>query len=328
MMNVQIVGTGHYLPERVICNEQLAPMVGVDAAWIERATGVCQRRRVNGESTAEMAAHAVHRALSAADIKPNDIDVLISASAGKQQTIPCTAAFIHRQLGLTPRTFAFDVDVTCLGFLAGVTVGSSLIAQGDYRNVVVVSSELASGTIDYSQPESAVLFGDAAAAAVLQPTSSDSRSRFLLSRFRTLSEGAQLAQIRGGGTACHPNQPTTTPEMNLFQMEGPKIFKLAARKMGEFIDDFLLELGWQRQEIDGVIPHQASRMALKQLTARYGFQPSQVFQNLAERGNCVAASLPLALAEAVEQQRIQRGDKILLLGTGAGVTLGAAALLY
>jgi 3-oxoacyl-[acyl-carrier-protein] synthase-3 len=147
-------------------------------------------------------------------------------------------------------------------------------------------------------------------------------------QFATHSSGADLTQIPGGGTRHHPNDPTTTPEMNTFHMRGLAIFKHAARLISPFLDQFFGTLGWERGDLDVVVPHQASRHAIDLLTSRLGFCDRQVVQNLALRGNCIAASLPLALAEAAEAGRIQRGDKLLLVGTGAGLTLGALALTF
>ena len=327
-MQIRILGMGHYLPKRVVTNRELAQHVNVSADWIARTTGVLERRRAGDETTAQMAAHAVTGALHQADCRNGDIDLLISASAARQQTIPCTAAFIHRQLNLSSTTFAFDVDATCLGFLVALTVAGTLLEQGIYRRATIASSELSSSSIDHLQPESAVLFGDAAAAAVLGVTPEGAASRIVLSRFGTVSEGAQLAEVRGGGTAHHPNCAETTPDMNLFQMRGPELFKLAVRHMRTFLDQFFDELEWSRADVDVIVPHQASRMATRQLTSRYGFREDQIVGNLACRGNCVAASVPLLLSEAVEQRRISRGDRVLLLGTGAGLTLGAVALVF
>ncbi len=327
-MRVQIIGVGHYLPERVVTNAELAPLVGRTDDWIGRTTGVLERRRVTGETTVDMAASAIERALQAADLDRADVDLLISASAGRLQTIPCTAAFIHQQLGLPPTAFAFDVDVTCLSFLAAVTVAATMLEQRQCRHAVVVSSEVASGTIDYAQPESAVLFGDAAAAVVLSAPRDGSGSHILHSHFHTISKDARLAQIRGGGTLHHPNHESTTTDMNLFQMRGREIFKSATRHMEVFLDEFFDTVPWKRHEIDRVIPHQASHMATRQLIKRYGFNQQQIAENLSCRGNCVAASLPLMLSEDVQAGHIQRDHRVLLVGTGAGLTLGAMALVY
>jgi len=327
-MAIQFLGLGHYLPDRVITNRELAAKMDVSEDWIARTTGVMERRRVSSESTADMAAEAVRRSVERAGVDACSIRLLLSACAGRQQTIPCTAAIIHSQLRLQTETFAFDVDATCLGFLVALTVSGALMEQGDYELAAIVSSELSSGTLDYSQPESAVLFGDAAAAAIVGRAPAGSASRIVLSKFSTISEGADLAAIRGGGTLHHPNLESTTPEMNLFQMRGPAIFKLATRRMDKFLERFFDELNWDRSEIDAIVPHQASGMATRQLTKRYGFRAEQILSNLSHRGNCVAASVPLLLSESVENGRIARGDRVLLLGTGAGLTLGAVALVF
>jgi 3-oxoacyl-[acyl-carrier-protein] synthase-3 len=327
-MHTQILSLGHYLPERVVTNRELARQINMPEEWISRTTGVLERRRVSGETTSHMAAYAVNQALQRVGGCIESIDVLISACAGRQQTIPCTAAFIHRELQLKPAALVFDVDATCLGFLVALTVAGSLLEQGIHRQVAIASSELSSGTIDYGQPESAVLFGDAAAAALIGRAPEGEASRIVLSRFSTFSEGVELAQVRGAGTLHHPNSEGTTPEMNLFQMRGPEIFKLATKHMKTFLDQFFDQLPWNRGELDVVVPHQASQMALRQLTKRYGFRDEQVVSNLPIRGNCVAASIPLLLSETVEQRRIGRGDRVLLLGTGAGLTLGAVALVF
>jgi 3-oxoacyl-[acyl-carrier-protein] synthase-3 len=172
------------------------------------------------------------------------------------------------------------------------------------------------------------LFGDAAAAAILTPSGQGETSTVCLTRFETYSNWADLTQIAGGGTLHHPNDPSTTPQMNTFHMDGPEIFRHASRLIGPFLDRFFEPLGWKREEVDALVPHQASRHAVEQLTRRLGFCPEQVILNLALRGNCIAASIPLAFAEAVEAGRIQRGDRVLLVGTGAGLTLGAVALTY
>lgn len=327
-MRVQILGLGHYLPKQVLTNGELARRLGVSEDWILRTTGVKERRRIGPETTSRMAALAIARAIEHAGCTPEQLTLLISASAARQQGIPCTAALIHRELGLPLNTMVFDVDATCLGFLVGLTVAASLLESGTTNLVTVVSSEIASASLDETHPESSVLFGDAAAATVLSVAPHGSESRIVRSRFQTISEGVRLAEVRGGGTLFPPNGPETTPQMNLFQMRGPEIFKLATKHMRTFLDEFFDELPWRRSEVDIVVPHQASLMATRQLTKRYGFREDQIVGNLANRGNCVAASLPLLLSESVEARRIVRGQRVLMIGTGAGLLLGAVALVF
>jgi 3-oxoacyl-[acyl-carrier-protein] synthase-3 len=147
-------------------------------------------------------------------------------------------------------------------------------------------------------------------------------------RFVTYSSGADYTQVLGGGTRHSPNDPQTTPEMNLFHMDGQAVFRQAVRLLPPFVDGFLAEADWRREEIACVVPHQASRHGLDLLTARLGFRADQIYANLPQRGNCIAASIPLALAEATADGRVGRGDNVLLIGTGAGLTIGAVALTY
>lgn len=267
-------------------------------------------------------------ALLEASRNPNDLDAIIGASTAPQQAIPCTAALVQRELGAPEgRSVCFDVNATCMSFVVALHQAALLVAAGVYRTVLVFSSEIGSRSLNPREPESLVLFGDAAAAAVLTRSEDGSRGVWH-ARFATHSSGADLTRILGGGTLHHPNDPATTPEMNMFHMRGLSVFKQAARLIGPFLDNVFAELGWQREEVDLVVPHQASGHAVDLLTNRLGFREEQVFVNLPVRGNCIAASIPLALAEAAHTGRIKRGDRVLLVGTGAGLTLGALALIY
>jgi 3-oxoacyl-[acyl-carrier-protein] synthase III len=329
MLPIKIAGLGCYLPERRVTNAELEARYDISADWIARATGVQERRYATHETSAGMGAAAARRALAAAALGVGDLDAIIGASTGPQQAIPCTAALVQRELGAPDgKSVCFDVNATCLSFMFGLHTAAQLVAAGMYRNVLVYSSEITSRSLNPRQPESMVLFGDAAAAAVVTRSAPGEASAIWHAQFATHSSGADLTQIRGGGTQQHPNDPTTTPQMNTFQMRGLAIFKHAARLIGPFLDQFFDTLGWQRGDLDVVVPHQASRHAVELLTGRLGFRDAQVVQNLALRGNCIAASLPLALAEATEAGRIHRGDKVLLVGSGAGLTLGALALTF
>ncbi len=329
MLPIKIAGLGCYLPERRVTNAELEERLGIPARWIERATGVRERRYATHETSAGMGAAAARMALSAAGLDVGDLDAVIGASTGAQQAIPCTAAFLQQELGAPEGASAcFDVNATCLSFLFALQTAAHLIAAGAYKTVLIVSSEIVSPSMNPKEPESAVLFGDAAAAAVLTRSAPGEASAIWHAHFETYSSGAHLTEIVGGGTLHHPNNLTTTPEMNLFHMDGPGIFRQAAPLADGFVARFFEQLGWERRQVDAIVPHQGSRHVVEQLTRRLGFCAEQVIWGLAERGNCVAASIPLTLAEAVQAGRIQRGQRVLLIGTGAGLTIGAVALTY
>lgn len=329
MLTVKIAGLGAYLPERVVTSAELEAAYGLAPGWVERTTGIRERRRASGETSAAMAAAAARRALAAAGMAPGDLDLIVVAASGPQQAIPCTAALVQAELGAPDGASAcLDLNATCLSFLFALQTVAHLVAAGSYRAALIVSSEIAGRTLNPNEPESAVLFGDAAAAAVVVRTPQGEPSAVVWEQFATHSSGAGLAAIRGGGTLHHPNDPATTAEMNTFTMNGTGIYKKAARLVGPFLEQFFARAGWAREEVDAVVPHQASGHGVALLTSRYGFRPAQVVSNLAERGNCVAASIPLALAEAVAAGRVRRGDRVVLVGTGAGLTVGAIALVF
>lgn len=326
---IKIVGLGKYLPQKIVTSAELEQQLHIPPGWVERVTGVQSRRYASGETVSEMAASAARDALKMAGMQPSDLNAIIGASASVRQAIPCTAAFVQRELGAPDgQSACFDLNATCLGFVFALQTAAHLIAAGVYKNVLIFSSELATFSRNPKQWESAVLFGDAAAAAVVTAALPGESSAIWHSRFVTYSSGADLTQFIGGGTLHHPNDPTTTPEMNMFDMDGPSVFKKAARLVPPFLDEFSSELGWANRDYDLVIPHQASGHGLKLLSTRFGFQPERVFNHIHERGNCIAASIPLALTEAVQAGRVQRGDKVLLVGTGAGLSIGALALTF
>jgi 3-oxoacyl-[acyl-carrier-protein] synthase-3 len=329
MFPVKIAGLGYYLPERCVDNEEIACQLGISPDYIERASGVRERRYATTETSVGMAVAAARMALTAAKLDLGDLDVIVGASSAPQQAIPCTAALTQRELGAPEgRSACFDVNATCLSFAFALHALSALIAAGAYHTALIFSSEKASCSINPHQPESYVLFGDAAAAAIVTRRGDGESSAIHHARFETHSSGADATQLLGGGTLHLPDDPTTTSAMNQFSMNGRAVFRQAGQLISPFLDRFFEETGWTRESVRTVIPHQASGHAVNLLTSRLGFTDEQVFLNLRDRGNCVAASIPLALAEAVQAGRIERGDRVLLAGTGAGLTLGALAMTY
>ncbi len=327
MLRVKFAGLGWYLPARLVTNAQLEEQLGIPAAWIERVTGVRERRYVTTETTLSMGVAAAQMALADAGLHAGDLDAIICASSAPQQAIPCTAALLQRAISAPDGASAcFDVNATCLSFLFALQTAAHLVAAGVYHTVLLCSSEPASLSLNPAERESVALFGDAAAAAIITRSAASEEGTIWHSLFETHSSGADLTQVLGGGTLHHPNDPTTTPEMNLFRMCGPALFKQGLTLIEPFVDRFFSTLGWEREQVDAVVPHQASRHAIDVLTRRLGFHEKQVINALALRGNCVSASIPLTLAEAVHDGRIRRGNRVVLLGTGAGLTLGAVAL--
>lgn len=325
---VRISGAGAYLPARIVTNDELEAQLGLAPGWIFDRTGVRERRRADGESSSVMAASAAREALAMAGLTAGDLTAIIGASSTPQQAIPCTAVFVQRELG-APEGVAscFDVNATCLSFLAAFDVAARLVAAGAHRHVLVFSSENAGHSLNPAEPESAVLFGDAAAAVIVSHAG-NTESALHCTRLQTWHSGAELSQISGGGTLHHPNDPATTLAHNLFAMRGPQLFRKAAPLLLPFMDALCADAGWQRDDIAAVVPHQASRHGIELGWKLLGFREEQIVQNLATRGNCIAASMPLALAESIASGRVRRGDRVLLFGLAAGLSLGGAAITY
>jgi 3-oxoacyl-[acyl-carrier-protein] synthase-3 len=326
---VKIAGVGKYLPERVVTSAELEKQLNIPTGWVEQTTGVRSRRYANSETVTEMATAAARDALCMAGMQPVDLDAIIGASASVRQAIPCTAAYVQRELGAPDgKSACFDINATCLGFVFALQTAAHLIAAGVYKSTLIFCSELATFSRNPKQWESAVLFGDGAAAAVVTAAQPGEASAIWHSRFVTHSSGADMTKLIGGGTLHHPNDPATTPEMNMFDMDGPAVFKKAARLVPPFLEEFSRASNLKNSDYDQVIPHQASGHALKLMTTRLGFHSERVFNHIHKRGNCISASIPIALTEAVETGCVKRGDKILLLGTGAGLSVGALALTF
>jgi 3-oxoacyl-[acyl-carrier-protein] synthase III len=322
---VRLAGLGTYLPERVVTNQELEQKLNLPDGWIEGRTGVLERRYATHETTVSQAVAASKQALENANLTSHDIDAIIGASSFPQQAIPCTAALVQRELGApNGLSTCFDINATCLGFLFALHYAAQAIHTGFFKHVLIFSSEIASPSLNPNEPESFTLFGDAAAAVIMEASST---SLFHGAAFKTFSSGAHLTQVLGGGTLHRPGT-SYNPNFNLFTMDGPAVFKHASRTMKPFMEEFLEAIAWTQAEVNAFVPHQASRYAVESISSRLGFQEEQLILNLRTRGNCVSASIPLALAEAVYANQIKRGDKVLLTGTAAGLTLGAVALTF
>ncbi len=316
MLPVRIERLSLKLPERVETAAELAPQVGRSEEWILSRTGVA-KRHIHDGPVEELAAEAV-RGLSL-EVPP---DLLINASLTPRQLIPDTSCFVMRELGWSGFP-SHSVHATCLSFLVALQQAAALLSAGVYERVVVVSAERGSICRDFDEPESAVLIGDGAAAVLL--TRGDGAQGLLGLRIETYPEGAELAELRGCGVYRHPNHAHTRPSDNLFHMRGPRLYRHAVPRVEALVKGLLAELHMSPQDIDLVVPHQASGPALAAIP-RFGFDPSVIVNVVAEHGNCIAASMPMALAHASQQGRLTPGSRVLLLGTGAGLNVGAAIL--
>lgn len=325
---IKIAGLGRYLPKRIVCNTEIETRCHLPAGWVEAKTGIRERRWVDGETNSFMAAQAAQEAIAEAGLQPAELDLIINASGTQEQAIPDGGPLLQRQLGLGESGIpCFTIHATCLSFVMALDVAASFIITRRYQRILVVSADIASCGVNFEEWESASLLGDGAAAAVITQTPPGEPAALHASRFETYSRGAELTLIRGGGSRKHPNHPQTTPEDNLFHMQGPQVLRLTHRYAGKFLESLRPGLSRGLGSIDWVVPHQASRPALQTL-CYFGWPEERIMMTVDRLGNCVSASLPLTLYEAVHQGQIKRGEELLLVGTGAGLSLGAVILTY
>ncbi|KRG16645.1 beta-ketoacyl-ACP synthase III [Lederbergia galactosidilytica] len=327
---VKIVGVGKYLPPKVVTAEELDQMLQTQPGWTLKKSGVKERHYVNGETASQMAANAALEAINDAGLSLSDVDCIISGSGTMEQPIPCNAALIQRALNLSDSGVpCFDVNTTCLSFVQALDIASLYLEMGIYRTILIVSSEIASIGLNWQQKESCVLFGDGAAAVVVQKTPENEGSTVYPMKMETYSDGASFTEIRGGGTTIHPREHREeTKQEFLFHMNGPAVFRMSSKRLPEFVGKIFAEANISMTDLQAVIPHQASGMAMR-LMKRKLHIPDEIFIDVIENyGNMIAASIPIALYEAIRSQRIKRGDKVLLIGTSAGLSLGGIILEY
>lgn len=324
-------GVGVYFPERIAASREFDAELGLAPGWIERNCGVRQRHVAgHAESQEMMGVTAARAALAEAQLNPAELGLLLFAAAVGRQPIPATAPLIKQHLGAAAHAFpAYDVNATCLSALAAMDVAALHIAAGRAKHVLIVASEIASRALPWkSDPRTAGLFGDGAAAIVMSAArAEDARPSLDAFLFETYADGYDHCQLPAGGTRYdfHHERETFTAN-SFFSMDGAALYRLTSEAAPGFIARLLERAGWRQQDVDLVVPHQASPHALAHIVKRCGFAKDRVIDHVAEIGNQVAASLPIALHKARAAGRIRPGMKVLLLGTSAGISLGGAAL--
>ena len=325
---LKIIGLGRYLPARVVPSSELEKICKLPAGWVERHNGVRERRWVTDETSSYMAAQAAREALDEAGLKPGDLSLIINASGTGEQAIPDTGALIQRQLGLGKSGIpAMTVHNTCLSFVAAMDVAANYLNSGRYKNILIASADVASCGINPKEPESASLVGDAAAAVVVTRSGAGDKSMVHNAHLKTYGDGAYLTAIMGGGSARHPAKPNHNPDDDLFHMDGPAVLRMVRGIAADYLDELYPNLSKGLGDIDVVVPHQASKVGLMMLS-RFGWPQDRIMSTLETLGNCVAASIPSTLYQAVRDGKIQRGHKVLLVGTGAGLSIGGMVLTY
>lgn len=313
-------GVGGYLPEKVLSNDDLAKMVDTTDEWIAARTGIRKRHiAADGEFTSDLGTIAAKRALEAAGLTPNDIDLIVVATATPDYTFPATATIIQQKLGMTHGA-GFDVQAVCSGFVFAIATADNFLVRGQFERALVIGAETFSRILDWSDRSTCVLFGDGAGAVVLErqdkKTAGDRGVKGI--HLRTDGRYKDLLFVDGG--------PSTTQTVGKLRMVGNQVFKHAVGKISESVLASVKQAGLEIKDIDWFVPHQANQRILSAVAERLGLEEHKVVSTVADHGNTSAASVPLALAAATDDGRVKPGDLVLIEAIGGGLAWGSALI--
>ncbi len=324
---VAVVGTGSYVPERRLTNSDLEKMVDTSNEWILERTGIEERRiAAPDEKTSDMATKAGERAIEAAGISPEDLDLIIVANITPDTMTPATSCYVQANLG-AKNAAAFDISAACSGFLYGIKIGVQFIGAGQAKNVLVIASEKLSHIVNWEDRSTCVLFGDGAGACVLQAASGkDEDPAVLATDIGADGSLCDLLQVPGGGSAIPTTEDNIHEKLYTLAMRGNEVFRHAVAHMRDSALSLLKRTGISPEDIALVVPHQANLRIINAVTARLGIAPEKVFINLQKYGNTSAAACAIAFDEAVRTGRVKKGEICLLVAFGAGLTWSSAAI--
>ena len=326
--NIKIVSSGCYLP-KCISSSEIEINNNIPKGWSEKYNGVKNRHHVTFETNGYMGARAIESALEKSDLHLSDIDLIISAGASFDYILPNQSSTIKSELkyGVSYNIPGIDIDATCLSFMTSFDIASKMMDGYQYKNIIIVASEVASKGLNGNNFETATLFGDGAAAIILS-FDSDNKSSYIKGSTKTYSEGVFDTIIKGGGVKYYFKDHSYDPELHSFQMNGRKLLKLAKREMNNFTVDFFNDIDYSMDDVDIVVPHQASKIGLELFKKMYSIDAGKIMSNIESHGNCIAASIPLIIHQSIHQNKLKRGDLCLLIGTSAGFSIGASLFRY
>lgn len=320
----RLAGTGIYLPQEAISAEALDQRLHVEPGTTLSRNGVARRFFVNEEETASyMGAAALEMALAEASLPPTALDAILFCGVMSEQPMPCTAVLLHRRLGAGPSCVCLDINASCVGFLRGLELAAGMLAGGQWRRVGVVAVELSSKGLRWDDLDTCTLFGDGAAAAIL---TAGEGGGLVCSCNQTFSEAAQYCQMEAGGSRWNVRTPPEDFDQYLFAMQGRPLLRLVQQHFPAFLAGALQTAEQEGHPVSFVVPHQASAVGLALLRKQLAPYRLPSIDVLAQYGNQVSVSLPLALHLARRQGDVQTGQTVLLVGTAAGVTMAALAL--
>jgi 3-oxoacyl-[acyl-carrier-protein] synthase-3 len=325
-LRAAITAVASYVPDRVVTNADLSRSLDTSDEWIVTRTGIRERRAgAPGETTASMSAEAVRRLMTARALSPEDVETILVATVTPDMVFPATACLIQDRLGL-PRAWGYDISAACSGFLFALTTGAQMVASGAHRRVVVVGADLMSAIIDPTDRTTAVLFGDGAGAVLLEPAEPGFGVLDFLHRVD--GSGAGDLYMLAGGSRRPASAETVAGREHYLRQNGRAVFKFAVSAMADCVEALLSRHGLTPADLAVVIPHQANQRILDATADRLGLPRERMVSVIERYGNTTAATLPLALDEVVRCGRLRRGDLVVFVAVGAGLTLGATLVRW
>lgn len=321
-----IIGIGSYAPPKVLTNADLEKIVDTTDEWIVTRSGIRERRIVEeGTPASELALEASKKALDSAGLVPEDLDLIICATVTGDMPFPGTSCVVQDKLGLTDIP-AFDLQAGCSGWVYAVTTATQFVRTGVYDNILVIGVDVLTSVTDWTDRGTCVLFGDGAGAAIVAPVGEG--EGVLATNLGADGSGADLLKIDAGGSKLRTSEETVRNRLHLIKMEGREVFKFAVKIQGEASIKVLEACGLTTDDVDLFVPHQANIRIMESAAQKLGLPPEKVFINVDRYGNTSAASIPLALDEACRTGRISKGDIVVTVGFGAGLTWAAAVLKW
>lgn len=323
---VGIAGAGFYVPEKVVTNAELAEKVDTSDEWIQSRTGIKERRiAAEDQAASDLGVIAAQRALEDANIKPEEIDLILVATSSPDMVFPATACIIQNEIGAT-NAGACDLSAVCSGFVFALTTGTQLIASGTVNKVLVIATEKFSSFIDWEDRSTCVLMGDGAGAVVL--TNDTDQGEILACTLGTDGEGIEELMVPAGGSAKPTSHATVDQKEHYMKMNGQEIYRFASRIIGEAVSAGLAKAGLQEHNLDLLIPHQANIRIIQSAAKRFNLAMEKIQVNIDRYSNTSAASVPIALAEAKQNGLLKKGMHIALVAFGGGLTWGSTIIKW
>jgi len=321
-----IIGTGSYVPETILKNSYFEEILDTNDQWIVSRTGIKERRKVKPEmATSDIATYAALKAIEDAKLTPMDLDMIIVATVTPDMFFPSTACIIQKNIG-AEKAVAFDISAACSGFIYGLSIASQFVKSGSIKNILVIGAETLSKITDYDDRNTCILFGDGAGAAIVSCV--EEGFGILSAYLGSDGRGGDLLKLPAGGSRMPASRETIANSQHFIKMDGSEVFKFAIKIMGEAAEKALSLCGMEKEDIDYLIPHQANIRIIESATKRLKISKDKVFVNVDKYGNMSAASIAVALDEAKRTNKLNKGDVVVLVGFGGGLTWGSAVMKW